>query len=135
MGRLELPVGGRAATLFPPSFSRAYRGNGSKVMRVAQQQRGVVAARAGNLPLGLAYHGKRPGIPVTAVAPYYALLIKISPCEKMSAQGVLGWTRFCKGPRSNQLPRQAGGIAAIISRAAAASSSSTCTRMPPIAKA
>ena len=70
MGRLELPVGGRAATLFPPSFSRAYRGNGSKVMRVAQQQRGVVAARAGNLPLGLAYHGKRPGIPVTAVAPF-----------------------------------------------------------------
>ena len=51
-----------------------------------QRRRGVVAASAGNHALGLAYHGKLLGIPVTVVMPDYAPLIKITTCERLGAR-------------------------------------------------
>ncbi len=51
-----------------------------------RRQRGVVAASAGNHALGLAYHGRLLGIPVTVVMPDYAPLIKISTCKKLGAR-------------------------------------------------
>ncbi len=49
------------------------------------RRRGVVAASAGNHALGLAYHGRLLGIPVTVVMPDYAPLIKVSTCRGLGA--------------------------------------------------
>src|SRR5438874_3593073 len=54
-----------------------------------QQQRGVIAASAGNHAQALAYQGKLLGIPATVVMPRYAPLIKIGNCEKLGANVVL----------------------------------------------
>src|SRR5438045_5736192 len=54
-----------------------------------QQQRGVIAASAGNHAQALAYQGKLLGIPATVVMPKYAPLIKIGNCEKLGATVVL----------------------------------------------
>lgn len=51
-----------------------------------QKERGVVAASAGNHALGLAYHGKLLGVPVTVVMPDYAPLIKITTCQRLGAR-------------------------------------------------
>ncbi len=47
---------------------------------------GVIAASAGNHALGLAYHGKLLGIPVTVVMPRFAPLIKVTNCRRLGAQ-------------------------------------------------
>src|SRR6188474_3804205 len=54
-----------------------------------QQQRGVIAASAGNHALGLAYHGQLLGIPVTVVMPKHAPLIKVATCRNLGANVVL----------------------------------------------
>ena len=51
----------------------------------AAKRRGVIAASAGNHALGLAYHGRLLGIPVTVVMPDYAPLIKITTCQRLGA--------------------------------------------------
>src|SRR5512133_3075026 len=54
-------------------FTAAYKERGAlnKLLLMDQEQRdrGVIAASAGNHAQGLAYHGKRLGIPVTIVMP------------------------------------------------------------------
>ena len=64
------------------------RGARNALLRLApaQKKRGVIAASAGNHALGLAYHGKLLGIPVTVVMPDYAPLIKVSTCRKLGAR-------------------------------------------------
>lgn len=64
------------------------RGARNALLQLAphQRKRGVVAASAGNHALGLAYHGKLLGIPVTVVMPDYAPLIKITTCERLGAR-------------------------------------------------
>ena len=64
------------------------RGARNALLRLpaAARRRGVVAASAGNHALGLAYHGKLLGVPVTVVMPDYAPLIKITTCEKLGAR-------------------------------------------------
>src|SRR4051812_34413265 len=64
------------------------RGARNALLRLAasRRQRGVVAASAGNHALGLAYHGKLLGIPVTVVMPDYAPLIKITTCQRLGAR-------------------------------------------------
>jgi len=63
------------------------RGARNALLRLpaAARRRGVVAASAGNHALGLAYHGKLLGIPVTVVMPEYAPLIKITTCRRLGA--------------------------------------------------
>ena len=61
-----------------------------------QRKRGVVAASAGNHALGLAYHGKLLGIPVTVVMPDYAPLIKVSTCRRLGAQVVVRGRDFAE---------------------------------------
>jgi threonine dehydratase len=56
--------------------------------------RGVVAASAGNHALGLAYHGRLLGIPVTVVMPQFAPLIKITTCRRLGARVVLHGADF-----------------------------------------
>ncbi len=64
------------------------RGARNALLRLppGQQKCGVIAASAGNHALGLAYHGKLLGIPVTVVMPDYAPLIKITTCQKLGAR-------------------------------------------------
>ena len=54
-----------------------------------QRARGVVAASAGNHALGLAWHGKLLGIPVTVVMPRFAPLIKQVRCKELGARVVV----------------------------------------------
>jgi threonine dehydratase len=54
-----------------------------------QQERGVIAASAGNHAQALAYQGKLLGIPATVVMPKYAPLIKIGNCQKLGATVIL----------------------------------------------
>src|SRR4051794_19534501 len=54
-----------------------------------QKHRGVIAASAGNHALGVAYHGKLLGIPVTVVMPRSAPLTKVVNCRQMGANIIL----------------------------------------------
>ncbi|HEY0946746.1 MAG TPA: threonine ammonia-lyase [Opitutaceae bacterium] len=68
------------------SFKERGARNALLLLEPAAKKRGVIAASAGNHALGLAYHGKLLGIPVTVVMPDYAPLIKITTCEKLGAR-------------------------------------------------
>ena len=63
------------------------RGARNALLRLpaAARRLGVIAASAGNHALGLAYHGRLLGIPVTVVMPDYAPLIKITTCQRLGA--------------------------------------------------
>src|SRR4051812_36562863 len=62
-------------------FTAAYKERGALnkllLMDQTQRDRGVIAASAGNHAQGLAYHGKRLGIPVTIVMPTATPIIKV----------------------------------------------------------
>ena len=72
------------------------RGARSALLLLDQSQRrhGVVAASAGNHALGLAYHGKLLGIPVTVVMPRFAPLVKVATCRRLGATVVLEGDSF-----------------------------------------
>jgi threonine dehydratase len=74
------------------------RGARNALLRLtpAQQKRGVIAASAGNHALGLAYHGKLLGIPVTVVMPDYAPLIKVSTCRRIGANVLIRGRDFAE---------------------------------------
>jgi threonine dehydratase len=67
------------------------RGARNKLLLLSEQEKraGVIAASAGNHALGLAYHGKQLGIPVTVVMPKTAPLVKITNCRNLSATTLL----------------------------------------------
>lgn len=74
------------------------RGARNALLRLspAQKKRGVIAASAGNHALGLAYHGKLLGIPVTVVMPDYAPLIKVSTCRRIGANVLIRGRDFAE---------------------------------------
>ena len=74
------------------------RGARNALLRLtpAQKKRGVIAASAGNHALGLAYHGKLLGIPVTVVMPDYAPLIKVSTCRRIGARVLIHGRDFAE---------------------------------------
>ena len=74
------------------------RGARNALLRLtpAQKKRGVIAASAGNHALGLAYHGKLLGIPVTVVMPDYAPLIKVSTCRRIGANVLIHGRDFAE---------------------------------------
>jgi threonine dehydratase len=67
------------------------RGDRNALLLLDGEQRncGVVAASAGNHALGLAYHGKQLGIPVTVVMPHTAPLMKVANCKRLAARVIL----------------------------------------------
>ena len=71
------------------SFKERGARNALLRLSMARRRKGVVAASAGNHALGLAYHGKLLGIPVTVVMPEFAPLIKITTCQRLGASVVL----------------------------------------------
>ncbi|HWL17798.1 MAG TPA: pyridoxal-phosphate dependent enzyme, partial [Opitutus sp.] len=71
------------------SFKERGARNALALLTPAQRRRGVVTASAGNHALGLAYHGRLLGIPVTVVMPMHAPLIKQATCARLGARVVL----------------------------------------------
>ncbi len=71
------------------SFKERGARNALLLLSDEQRRRGVIAASAGNHALGLSYHGKLLGIPVTVVMPVFAPLIKIANCRSLNAHVVL----------------------------------------------
>jgi len=67
------------------SFKERGARNALLLLDDAKRRRGVVAASAGNHALGLAYHGKLLGIPVTVVMPRFAPLVKVATCRRLGA--------------------------------------------------
>jgi threonine dehydratase len=67
------------------SFKERGARNALLLLDSGRREKGVVAASAGNHALGLAYHGKLLGIPVTVVMPETAPLIKITSCQRLGA--------------------------------------------------
>ena len=78
------------------SFKERGARNALLVLGDDQKKKGVVAASAGNHALGLAYHGKLLGIPVTVVMPESAPLIKITTCQRLGANVVVGGRNFAE---------------------------------------
>jgi threonine dehydratase len=76
------------------SFKERGARNALLLLDDAQKARGVVAASAGNHALGLAYHGKLLGIPVTVVMPRFAPLVKVATCRRLGAQVILEGETF-----------------------------------------
>lgn len=59
-----------------------------------EARRGVITASAGNHALGLAWHGRSLGIPVTVVMPRFAPLVKIARCQQFGAAVLLNGDTF-----------------------------------------
>jgi threonine dehydratase len=72
------------------------RGARNALMQLApdQARAGVIAASAGNHALGLAWHGRLLGIPVTVVMPRFAPLVKVARCRQFGAAVVLHGETF-----------------------------------------
>lgn len=72
------------------------RGARNKLMLLTAEQRktGVIAASAGNHALGLAWHGRQLGIPVTVVMPRWAPLVKVRNCRDFGATVLLEADHF-----------------------------------------
>src|SRR6202045_5141458 len=78
------------------SFKERGARNALLLLDSARREKGVVAASAGNHALGLAYHGKLLGIPVTVVMPETAPLIKITSCQRLGANGQIRGKDFAE---------------------------------------
>ena len=81
------------------SFKERGACNALMLLDAAQKARGVVAASAGNHALGLAYHGKLLGIPVTVVMPRFAPLVKVATCRRLGATVILAGETFDEARR------------------------------------
>lgn len=91
------------------------RGARNALLRLPARQKklGVIAASAGNHALGLAYHGRLLGIPVTVVMPDYAPLIKVSTCRRLGAQVVIHGRDFAEARAHADALAAAGRLAYI----------------------
>jgi threonine dehydratase len=78
------------------SFKERGARNALLCLDPARRQRGVIAASAGNHALGLAYHGRLLGVPVTVVMPDYAPLIKRTTCARLGARVLLQGRDFAE---------------------------------------
>src|SRR5207237_8661286 len=68
------------------SFKERGARNALLLLSTAQQQRGVIAASAGNHALGIAYHAQLLSIPATVVMPRFAPLTKVVNCRRLGAR-------------------------------------------------
>lgn len=60
---------------------------------------GVVTASLGNHALGLSFHGKKMGIPVTVVMPTNASITKIQACQNFGANVIVQGTNMKESKR------------------------------------
>ncbi|CAN5130274.1 threonine ammonia-lyase [soil metagenome] len=79
-------------------FTAAYKERGAlnRLLLLGEEARakGVIAASAGNHAQGLAYHGKRLGVPVTIVMPLTTPTVKVMQTEGHGATVVLHGEKF-----------------------------------------
>jgi threonine dehydratase len=59
-----------------------------------EMKKGVIAASAGNHALGLSWHGRLLGVPVTVVMPRFAPLVKVGRCRQFGANVILHGDTF-----------------------------------------
>ncbi len=91
------------------SFKERGARNALLLLEPDRKKRGVIAASAGNHALGLAYHGRLLGIPVTVVMPKSAPLIKIATCERLGANVVIDGDDFTAArARADALAKEQG---------------------------
>jgi threonine dehydratase len=76
------------------SFKERGARNAMELLDAPARARGVVAASAGNHALGLAWHGRLLGIPVTVVMPRFAPLVKVATCRRLGAEVILEGDSF-----------------------------------------
>ena len=76
------------------SFKERGARNALAQLTPEQARQGVITASAGNHALGLAWHGRLLGIPVTVVMPRFAPLVKIARCQQFGATVVLNGETF-----------------------------------------
>ncbi|MES2735936.1 MAG: threonine ammonia-lyase [Verrucomicrobiota bacterium] len=76
------------------SFKERGARNALSQLTPEQAARGVIAASAGNHALGLSWHGRALGIPVTVVMPRFAPLVKLARCRQFGATVVLHGDTF-----------------------------------------
>ncbi len=95
------------------SFKERGARNALAQLPADQQQRGVIAASAGNHAQALAYQGKLLGIPATVVMPKYAPLIKIGNCQKLGATVVLHGKDFTEAKEKAHAIAKERGLAYI----------------------
>ena len=79
-------------------FTAAYKERGAlnKLLQLTPEARakGVIAASAGNHAQGLAYHGRRIGVPVTIVMPVSTPIVKVRQTQDHGARVILIGERF-----------------------------------------
>jgi threonine dehydratase len=79
-------------------FTAAYKERGAlnKLLQLTEEERarGVIAASAGNHAQGLAYHGRRLGIPVTIVMPKPTPTVKVQQTQGHQAEVIQIGERF-----------------------------------------
>ena len=71
------------------SFKERGARNALELLTSEKRKGGVIAASAGNHALGLSYHARLLGIPVTVVMPRTAPLTKVENCKKLDAEVLL----------------------------------------------
>jgi threonine dehydratase len=71
------------------SFKERGARNALAQLSPEQTKKGVIAASAGNHALGLSWHGRLLGVPVTVVMPRFAPLVKVGRCRQFGATVVL----------------------------------------------
>jgi threonine dehydratase len=76
------------------SFKERGARNALAQLTPEQARLGAIAASAGNHALGLAWHGRSLGIPVTVVMPRFAPLVKVARCRQFGATVVLSGDTF-----------------------------------------
>src|SRR5580698_4944656 len=76
------------------SFKERGARNALAQLKPEQAQRGAIAASAGNHALGLAWHGRALGVPVTVVMPRFAPLVKVARCRQFGSTVVLHGDTF-----------------------------------------
>jgi len=89
------------------SFKERGARNALAQLSPEQARTGVIAASAGNHALGLAWHGRALGVPVTVVMPRFAPLVKVARCRQFGATVVLHGETFDEARReANRLAEE-----------------------------
>lgn len=95
-------------------FTGAFKERGAlnKLSRLSdeEKQRGVIAASAGNHAQGVAYHGRRLGIPVTIVMPVTTPFNKVEHTRAFGARVLLEGSNFEEANAHAQMVRQRDGL-------------------------
>ena len=76
------------------SFKERGARNALAQLSSEQVKQGVIAASAGTHALGLSWHGRSLGVPVTVVMPRFAPLVKVVRCRQFGATVILHGDTF-----------------------------------------